>query len=338
MLGRATINVGFRFDGVSGYLPAQSSPPGTYVGERSFSKTDVFDYSFNIVPRFGISYDLFGNGKTALKAYYGRFYNQFGSEILETANPNALATLNATWNDNDGDRQLDPGELVNVPTFTSGLFPRVDSNSDRPYSDEFNAGVEHQIVPNLAVGVSYHRRQHRNGLGVVDRARPASAYTPELRTFTDADGVVKEITIYKLRPEFGTLRDRYITNVDALESDYDGVQFDIQKRLSNRWQMLAGLSLQNHKGFDHSGTFTNPDGTRDFNNPNYLLNRGDGSVFTELPWTFTLSGTYVLPWDISTSGEVHRARRRPAAARERVLVHHPDDLAAERNRARGGAR
>ena len=69
---------------------------------------------------------------------------------------------------------------------------------------------------------------------------------------------MKEITIYKLRPEFGTLRDRYITNVDALESDYDGVQFDIQKRLSNRWQMLAGLSLQNHKGFDHSGTFTNP--------------------------------------------------------------------------------
>ncbi len=318
MLGRATINVGLRFDGVSGNLPAQASPSGTFVGERSFSKTDVFDYSFNLMPRFGISYDLFGNGKTALKAYYGRFYNQFGSEILETANPNALATLNATWNDNDGDRQLDPGELVNVPTFTAGLFPSVDSNSDRPYSDEFNAGVEHQIVPNLAVGVSYHRRQHRNGLGVVDRARPASAYTPELRTFTDADGAVKEITIYKLQPAFGALRDRYITNVDALESDYDGVQFDIQKRLSNRWQMLAGLSLQNHKGFDHSGTFTNPDGTRDFNNPNYLLNRGDGSVFTELPWTFTLSGTYVLPWDISTSAK-YTARDGDPLQRENVF-------------------
>ena len=319
MAGRATINLGLRFDGVNGYLPAQSSPAGTYVGERSFSKTDVFDYSFNIMPRLGISYDLFGNGKTALKAYYGRFYNQFGSEILEAANRNALATLNATWTDADNDRQLDPGELTNIPTFSAGLFPSVDPNSDRPYSDEINAGVEHQLVPNLAVGVSYHRRQHRNGLGVVDRARPADAYTPQLATYVDADGVTKEITIYKLRPEFGSLRDRVITNVDVLESDYDGVQFDVQKRMSNRWQMLAGLSLQNHKGFNHSGTFTNPDGTRDFNNPNYLLNRGDGSVFTELPWTFTLSGTYVLPWwDITTSAK-YTARDGDPLVRENVF-------------------
>ena len=303
-LGRATINVGVRMDGTSGYLPAQSSPAGTYVGERSFPKIDVYDYSFNIMPRIGISYDLFGNGQTALKAYYGRFYNQFGSDILEASNRNALATLNVAWTDRDGDRQLDAGELGTIPTFGAGLFPSVDADSKRPYSDEINAGVEHQLMPNLAVGVSYHRRQHRNGLGVVDRARPASAYTPETRPFTDADGSSKSITIYKLQPQFGTLRDRVITNVDVLQSDYDGVQFDVQKRMSNRWQMLAGLSLQKHKGFNHSGTFTNPGNTTDFNNPNYLLNRDNGSVFTELPWTFTLSGTYVLPlWDITTSAK-----------------------------------
>jgi hypothetical protein len=317
-LGRATLNLGLRLDGTSGYLPEQASPAGTFVGERSFPRTDVYDYGFNIAPRLGVSYDLFGNGKTAVKAYYGRFYNQFGSEILEASNRNALAQLAVSWNDSDGDRQLDSGELGTIPQFTAGLFPSVDSNSDRPYSDEINAGVEHQIVTNLAVGVSYHRRQHRNGLGVVDRARPATAYTPENRTYTDVDGTVKDITIYKLQPQFGTLRDRVITNVDVLESDYDGVQFDIQKRMSNRWQLLAGLSLQNHKGFDHSGTFTNPDATRDFNNPNYLLNRGDGSVFTELPWTFTLSGSYVLPWDITTSAK-YTARDGDPLVREAVF-------------------
>jgi hypothetical protein len=212
----------------------------------------------------------------------------------------------STWRGRtvNGNRQLDPGELGNIPTFGAGLFPTVDANSKRPYSDEINAGVEHQLIPNLAVGVSYHRRQHRNGLGVVDRARPSTAYTPENRTYTDSDGSVKSITIYKLQPAFGSLRDRVITNVDVLESDYDGVQFDVQKRMSNRWQMLAGLSLQKHKGFDHGGTFTNPGNATDFNNPNYILNRDDGSVFTELPWTFTLSGTYVLPlWDITTSAK-----------------------------------
>ncbi len=303
-VGRATINIGVRMDGTSGYLPAQASPAGTYVGERSFGKIDVYDYNFNIAPRIGISYDLFGNGQTALKAYYGRFYNQFGSEILEASNRNALATQNVPWNDANGNLQLDPGELGAIPTFSAGLFPVVDPDSSRPYSDEINAGVEHQLMPNLAVGVSYHRRQHRNGLTQIDRARPTSAYTPEERTFTDFDGTQRSITIYKLQPEFGALRDRVITNSDLLESDYNGVQFDIQKRMSDRWQVLAGLSLQSHQGFDHSGTYTSPDGGRDFNNPNYLLNRDNGSVFTELPWTFTLSGSYVLPWwDITTSAK-----------------------------------
>ena len=106
------------------------------------------------------------------------------------------------------------------------------------------------------------------------------------------------ITIYNLRPAYINARDRYISNVEALKSNYDGVQFDFQKRMSNRWQMLAGLSLQQHRGFDHSGTYT---GT-DFSNPNSWINRDDSSIFIDLPWVFTLSGSYQLPWDIMFSG------------------------------------
>jgi hypothetical protein len=302
-IGRATINVGLRFDGASGYLPEQSSPAGTYVGERAYAQTDVYDYSLNVAPRIGISYDVFGNGQTAVKAYFGRFFNQFGSEILENANPNALSTQNVVWTDTNNNRALDAGELGPIPAFARGLFPNFDQDSDRPYSDEINLGVEHQLIPNLAVGVSYHRRQHRNGLGIVDLARPSSAYTPEARTYTDSDGQVKSIEIYKLQPAFGGQRDRVITNVDVLESDYDGVQFDIQKKMSNRWQLLAGVGLQRHKGFDHSGTFTNPGAATDFNNPNYILNRDDGSVFTELPWTFSMSGSYLFPYDVSVAAK-----------------------------------
>lgn len=298
-LGRLTLNLGVRADGLKGYLPAQTSPSGTYVGARDFSKTDVYDFPFNIAPRIGVSYDLRGNGQTAIKAYYGRFYNQFGSDVLENANPNAFATQNVTWADANGNRRLDPGELGAIPAFSRGLFPRVEPDSNRPYSDEFNAGVEHQLAPNFAVGVSYHRRLHRNGLGVLDLARPASAYTPEVRPYTDSDGQAKSITIYKLQPKFGALRNRVIDNVEGLESTYNGVQFDVQKKLSNRWQMLTGLSLQKHKGFDHNGTFTNVE----LNNPNVRINRDTGSVFTDLPWTYTLSGSYMLPWTISVSGK-----------------------------------
>jgi hypothetical protein len=300
VLGRATINLGVRLDGASGYLPEQSSPAGTYVGARSFPETDIYDFSLNVAPRLGISYDVFGNGQTAVKAYFGRFYNQFGSEIVEATNPNALATLNVAWNDVNGNRRLDAGELGTLPVFQRGLFPTFDQNADRPYSDEFNVGVEHQLVPNLAVGVSYHRRHHRQGLGLIDAARPADAFTPEARTYTDpVTGQAQSLTIYKLRPEYGTLQNRVITNVDVLESDYNGVTFDVQKKMSNRWQMLAGLTLQRHRGFEHSGTYTTGAGVGAcalVNDPNCLINRNDGSVFTDVPWVFNLSGSYMLPW------------------------------------------
>ncbi|MFN2446911.1 MAG: carboxypeptidase regulatory-like domain-containing protein [Vicinamibacterales bacterium] len=302
--GRVTVNVGLRLDGVSAHLPAQSSPAGNFVGERSFPEADVFEFGPDIAPRLGFTYDLFGNGQTAIKAYYGRFYNQFGSEIAEAANPNALVNQPVAWSDRNGNFALDAGELGTFTGFPAGLFPTVDSEATRPYSDEINVGVEQQLANNFALGVSYHRRQHRDGLVILDRARTADAYTPEERTFTNADGSVNAITIYRLKPEFATVRDRYISNVSFLESDYNGVQFDIQKRMSDRWQMLAGLSLQKHRGFEHSGTYTNPSENRDFSNPNTVINRDNGSVFTELPWTFTLSGSYMTRfWDIMLSGK-----------------------------------
>ena len=165
--------------------PSSRARPAPTSARASFPQTDIYDFSMNVGPRLGISYDVFGNGQTAIKAYFGRFYNQFGSEIVEATNLNALATQNVAWTDTNGNLRLDAGELGPVPAFARGLFPTFDQDADRPYSDEINVGVEHQLMQNLAVGVSYHRRQHRNGLGLIDTARPAEAYTPEARTFTD---------------------------------------------------------------------------------------------------------------------------------------------------------
>src|SRR5262249_4223972 len=240
MLGRATINYGVRLDGVKAYLPAQASPAGTFVAARSFPAIDVYNFNLNAAPRIGVSYDLLGQGRTALKAYYGRFYNQFGSEIAETVNQNALLNVTVPWNDRNNNLKLDPGEL-NLTNFTgfSGIFPRMDGSASRPYSDEFNVGIDHQLLRDFAVSASYHRRQHRNGLTITALARPASAYTPVVRTYSDPQRGTQSITVYSLDPALVTRRDRVITNADFLESDYNGLLLSFNKRMSNRWQLLG---------------------------------------------------------------------------------------------------
>jgi hypothetical protein len=305
LVGRATINAGVRIDGVKAYLPAQSSPAGTWVGARDFPEREVFSFSADVAPRLGVSYDLFGNGRTAAKAYYGRFFNQFGSELAESSNQNALASLQVPWTDPNGNLRADPGELnlSSFTGFTAGLFPPIDAEAERPYSDEFNVGIDHQLLPNLALSVSYHRRQHRNGLTILDRARPTSAYTEVTRAYTDLQRGEQTITVFSLNQALVTQRDRIITNVEGLRSDYDGVVFSVNKRMSNRWQLLAGLTLQSHEGFAHSGTFTDPGTTTDFNNPNYQLNRANSVVFTDIPWSLTVSGSYQLPLDVFVSGK-----------------------------------
>ena len=166
---------------------------------------------------------------------------------------------------------------------------------DRPYSDEFNVGIEYQLVP-TSRSASYHRRQHRNGLGIVDRARPASAYTPEERTFTDPEGrprpspsTVSTRVRHAPRPRHHQrrrarerLRRRAVRLPEA----------DVEPLAAAGWSDGAEAPRVRSQRHVHE-----PGPARtDFNNPNYLFNRDDGSVFIELPWTFTLSGSYLLPW------------------------------------------
>ena len=166
--------------------PARPAPSSA---SAAFPKTDVFDFGPNVAPRLGISYDLFGNGRTALKAYYGRFYNQFGSEIAEAANPNALVNQAVAWNDRNGNLRLDPGELGPRSPASRAACSRPSTRTPTgPTATRFNVGVEHQLVRNLAVGVSYHRRQHRNGLGILDRGRGRRAPTRRVaRTYIDPE-------------------------------------------------------------------------------------------------------------------------------------------------------
>ena len=67
--------------------------------------------SFNdITPRFGVAYDVFGTGKTALKFSGGRYLGAATNGLAYTRNNPANRIVNSVprgWTDLDGDKVVD---------------------------------------------------------------------------------------------------------------------------------------------------------------------------------------------------------------------------------------
>src|SRR4030095_14793280 len=96
---RATINAGLRFDYFKNSFPEQHLGPGLLVPTRDITFAPASFYGMkDLTPRVGIAYDLFGNGKTALKAHWGKYVQGLSAG---TGNPVGNPATNATraWND-----------------------------------------------------------------------------------------------------------------------------------------------------------------------------------------------------------------------------------------------
>ena len=114
-IDRLTLNLGVRFDRLYGWAPAQVAPGepndpdawqgalrvNEWVGERSFERIENIPNWNDISPRLGVAYDLFGDGRTALKASLGRYVAKIGNEITQANNPfrKTISSVNRSWND-----------------------------------------------------------------------------------------------------------------------------------------------------------------------------------------------------------------------------------------------
>src|SRR5437868_6531250 len=105
---RLTVNAGLRFDVYHASVPEQHIGPGPFVPNRdmTFAAVDNVPNWKDISPRLGVAWDLFGNGKTAIKATFNKYL--FGPDLLvfsRLGTPvGALATTaTRTWGDANKD-------------------------------------------------------------------------------------------------------------------------------------------------------------------------------------------------------------------------------------------
>ncbi len=307
--GRLTLNLGMRYDGYKGTLPDQSNPGGPYIAARAVAATEVLNQKL-FVWRSGASYDLTGNGRTALKASYSRYGLQVGIDRVTNVNPLSNGSQTCPWSDPNGDGKFQAFEInrTSCSAFSGGISTFYAADGvDWPYSDEVTAGVETQMAGAVRVGAMFYYRTNRAQFGQRNTLVPSSGYTaftvnvPNGPGGTVAAPKPTTATVYNLAPTLTSAQNNIRDNDTFLDTDYKGVEFTASKRFSKKWQMVAGFTIgKNTGGPSAPGGFTNG---ADLNDPNVTL-YSNGIIGNDSERALRLSGSYELPGRISLAGSL----------------------------------
>jgi hypothetical protein len=188
-LGRATVMAGVRFD------QFRSSYPDQAIHETVFGRlAATFDGGTNLdwkdwTPRLAASYDVTGNGETALKVTLNKYVQtQSLAGVAISANPlvggrGIVNNYTRRWQDLNGDFVVDcdlsdPQPNLECTNTTSASVLNVTPTAltdgslrtgwdHRPYNWEFSLGMQRQLRPGVGVDISYFRRAFGN-FSVVD--------------------------------------------------------------------------------------------------------------------------------------------------------------------------
>ena len=179
-LGRVTINPGLRYERFVMSIPAQSAGAGTWVPAREFAEQKNIVNWNTLSPRFGFAWDLFGDGRTAIKGGLSRYDRLAGVTIVQPLNQRNIAFQTCPWSDTNDDLRAQNDEIA-VARCTGSLQPSlgfVDPNLKRPHQWEYTAMVQRQIGGRTSVMVGYYGRRFWDLYTTVNDAVPSTAYTP----------------------------------------------------------------------------------------------------------------------------------------------------------------
>jgi hypothetical protein len=321
---RMTITGGIRFEQLEGYLPDQSSPDSRFAAAniggfaaqpRSYPEIrDVVKWN-TAGPRVSAIVDLTGDGRTAAKASAGRYYYILSTGGGGVSNVNRNANYQETygWNDANGNHRFDLGEQTGTPVVSAvvvngQILTSIDPNFSRPYTDEYAFSVDRELRPNLKLSTSFTYRREKN-LQATTNPDIATVYAPALQLAVDPgpDGVVGtgDDGTYGFYQRISATNRRVILNDPNVVNSYKGLEITLTKRLTNRWQMLAGYTLSKNRVDNYSVDTS----------PNFLIN-ADGNVtsssYADRPNQFKLTGNYILPfYDIIVSGNLRMQQGAP---------------------------
>jgi hypothetical protein len=286
------------------------------------------DVSFKTFsPRFGVTYDVLGNGRNVFKFNFARYVDQLGSSGLSSYyNTVASTYVRYPWVDLNGDKFITANEVVltSVPLSYSGGYNynnpgqttttgSVDPNLKPGRTNEFIVSFDRQISNDFAASASYIYRKYTDfNWSDYDNWTTANytavSWTPTAST-CPAGASCPAVTYYQptSQPPVNYVQ----KNMPGYWRTYNGFELSARKRMSKNWMMNASYAYNNAPVH-----YTEGQGYEDPTNVMTSLNGGQyapestssglGNVFVNQKWIFRLSGAYTLPlWQIGVAGTLN---------------------------------
>ncbi len=280
---RLTINPGIRYSVWKGTLPN--------VPSLTFKPTNHFE------PRIGVSFDLFGDNTTALKAHYGRYADSLKTSYFQTAD------------DKNGDwiqyQVLAGGEKVEIYRQQYSNPTIIDSDIRMPVMDQFALSLERTLFKDTAAGVTFTSRTFKD---FIARVNTGASWSVVPFSYKDENGSDQTLDVY--RKMSSSSADSFLVTNPAAgaapsvivtpKNTFNGITFFFEKRFSNGWMLHADYTYSRAKG-DHTNISSGGTGsTGNYLNPNLQIN-AYGYLPLDLTHNLQIYGSVELPLGFSFS-------------------------------------
>ena len=265
---RLTLQGGLRYEKASSWAPEGENgilAAHQFGGPFLFPRTQGVGGYHDITPRMGAAYDVFGNGKTAVKVNAGQYLQGvFPGDAYTINHPGStlVTSINRAWSDPNGNRVAECDFLNSAANGECGAWSNLNWGASvqtttvnpnvlegwrvRNRDWQFGVTLQQEIAPQMALEVSYNRRLWNNFFTTHNRALLASDFdtvrltAPSNPRLPDGGGYPVTFLTRNTRSVLGATDSYYTTNTDFGDETHYWHGFDVSFNARTR----TGLVLQ----------------------------------------------------------------------------------------------